>query len=125
MAITATKISSGKVDGLGHIATYRLLLDDSWLAVGEAVDLTGDFTEIHAAFCSSATVVGNHAYKFDVVHPAAGTAIAAGTVLVSAYYSTDAAGAFTAVPDATDLSAVVELRLTVIGKGLNPSNHHD
>jgi len=119
MSLTIAKIAGGVV-GPWYEAIFKVTPDSSWLAAGEAADLTDYFSEIYDASIGACTVIGG--YKYGVIVPADGTDIAAGTVLITAHYSTDAAGAMTAVPDATDLSAQAELRLTVRGKIADPAS---
>lgn len=121
MALTQADISgTGTVTRLGEMRVYKITPDNSWLAAGENLDLTDDFSEIYAAWFGGCTVING--YKIDVIIPADGTDIAATTVKVTAHYSTDAAGAMTAVPDTTDLSSLAELRLVVLGKIADPAS---
>lgn len=121
MTITLVKKSGPSVvPGVGHMAIYKLTPDDSWLAAGEAIDLTDDFSEIHAALIGGCTVI--NPYKMDVIVPADGTDIAAGTVLVTAHRSAGSAAAMAAVPNATDLSGLAEVRLVVFGKIADPAS---
>lgn len=115
MAMTVAKKSGpGVIGSLGHAAVFMLTPDASWLAAGEAIDLTDYFSEIHFASIGSCTVING--YKMDVIIPADGNDIAAGTVLVTAHRSAGSAAAMAAVPDTTDISSLAEMRLLVIGK---------
>lgn len=121
MAATATKISGpGVVPGLGICATYKVLLDTSFLATGEPIDLTGEFNEVYTASIGGADAIADHLYVYNTVLPSDGTAISSTTVLISAVESpaktgaTEAAEAFAAV-SSTNLSTVGELRLFVVG----------
>lgn len=120
MAVTLSKKSGpGVVGSLGHAAVFMITPDASWLAAGEAIDLTDYFSEIHWAGFGGCTVINGQ--KMDVIIPADGNDIAAGTVLITAHRSAGAAAAMAAVPDATNLSTLAELRLLVIGKLADPS----
>lgn len=121
MAITMVKKSGPSVvPGIGHMAIYKLTPDASWLAAGEAIDLTDDFSEVHAALIGGCTVING--YKMDVIVPEDGTDIGAATVLVTAHRSAGSAAAMAAVPDTTDLSGLVEIRLVVYGKLADPAS---
>jgi hypothetical protein len=111
MAITATQIVGPEsiCPGL-KVAVYSLALDSSWLAAGEAIDLTTDFDYIYAASVQMADAIADLAYKFDLVCDYA-AAITSSNVKLAAYVtSTD-----TAVANAVDLSAVGKLTLIVFG----------
>jgi hypothetical protein len=112
MAITVTTVVKPAIACAGiKMAIYSLALDNSWLAAGEAIDLTADFDYIYAASVQQADAIADLAYKFDVVCDYA-AAVTSSNVLVSAYVtSTD-----TAVADTVDLSAVGKLTLVVFGK---------
>lgn len=110
----AAKGGSGIVGGLGMIKQYGLTLDDSWLAAGEVVDLSDDFSTIDSIAVGG--VVAGIGANFIAKIPESGVAVTASNVLMLAYWSTDASGAMTAVPNATDLSACNPLTITVIGK---------
>lgn len=115
MAIEISKKrGSGVIQGVGYSQTYDLTLDDSWLAAGEAIDLTDDFHEIDSILIGGQ--VAGIGVNFQVVIPAYGVTVTASNVKLLAYYSTDAAGLMTAVPDTTDLSGCNPLTITVIGK---------
>jgi hypothetical protein len=115
MTVTMTKKSGPAVVGsVGHMSVFKITPDASWLAAGEAIDLTDYYSEVHAAWFAGCTVING--YKMDVILPADGNDIAAGTVLITAHRSAGSAAAMAAVPDATNLSSLVELRLCVVGK---------
>lgn len=111
MAITVTSIVGPESIAPGiKMAIYSLALDNSWLAAGEAIDLTTDFDYIYAGSVQQADAIADLAYKFDLVCDYA-AAITSSNVKISAYVtSTD-----TAVADAVDLSAVGKLTLVVFG----------
>jgi len=124
MSVTATKIAGpAPLGGLGLFAVYKCLLDTSFLATGEPIDLTGHFSSLYAAWPAGVNAIADALYSYGVVLPDDGTDIAAGTVLISAIESpaktgaTEAAEAFAAV-SSTDLHSVGELRIAVIGKAL-------
>jgi hypothetical protein len=115
MAITAAKTSGENIlPGLGKQQIYKLTLDNSWLAAGEVIDFTDDFTYIYGIQVVGSTVI--NPYKLDFILPAQGTAITASNVKMTAHYSTDAAGAMTPVPDATDISGIGPVQIIVVGK---------
>ena len=100
----------------GKKAVYKAVLGaDNWLAAGVALDFTGEFSYITNANCSLVDTAADASYKFDIVCAPA-TAITSSNVKLVGNYSTDAAGAFTPIPDATDLSAIGTLMITVEGK---------
>ena len=111
MAITVVK-DQGPVCMIGvKMATYNLALDNSWLAAGEAIDLTGEFTYVLNATIGAVDAIADAAVKFELIFDS-DAVITSSNVLVGAYVtSTD-----TAVADAVDLSSIGELRLTVWGK---------
>lgn len=120
MSITVSKKSGpGVIGSLGHAAVFMLTPDNSWLAAGEVIDLTAYFSEIHWASVASCTAISG--YKLDVIIPADGNDIASNTVKITAHRSAGSAAAMAAVPDTTDISALAELRLLVIGKLADPS----
>jgi hypothetical protein len=92
MAITVTTVVKPAIACAGiKMAIYSLALDNSWLAAGEAIDLTADFDYIYAASVQQADAIADLAYKFDVVCDYA-AAVTSSNVLVSAYVtSTDTA----------------------------------
>jgi hypothetical protein len=115
MAITVSKTSGqGILPGVGALQQFKCTLDNSWLAAGENVDLTSYFTHIYSIQTGGSTAISG--YKLDFILPAQGTAITASNVKMTAHYSTDAAGAMTAVPDATDISTIGPVQIVVIGK---------
>jgi hypothetical protein len=115
MAISAAKKGGqGILGGYGAIQDYDLTLDDSWLAAGKAVDLSDDFATIDSIQVSG--VVAGIGVNFMAQIPASGVAVTSSNVLIMAYWSTDATGAMTAVPDTTDLQACNPLTITVKGK---------
>ena len=121
MAATATKMTGpGVVGGLGLITTYKVLMDTSSLVTGEPVDLTSEYSQVQALCVGGTDAIGDNVYTYNTVLPSDGTAIAAGTVLVSVSMTaattaaTVAASAFAAA-NAVDLSGVGELRLVAFG----------
>ncbi len=86
-----------------------------WLAAGNAIDMTGEFSEIVAAWTAGVNAVADDVYKFTAVFPKA-TTVTSSNVLMSIYYSNGSGGAMTVVPDATDISAVGQVQVVVIGK---------
>lgn len=115
MAITVTaKSGMAILQNIGAMKIYDLTLDASWLEAGEAIDLTDDFSTI-IDIKIGGQVAGIGA-NFQIKQPEDGEAVTASNVVLMAYYSTDAAGLHTAVPDTTDLSGINPLTITVIGK---------
>jgi len=124
MAATATLISGpAPVDGLGVCSTWKVLLDSSFEATGEPIDLTAYYSEIHSASIAGVDAYADAAYIYNVQVPSDGTAISSSTVLITAYASNaDDGGSVTLGPFSTatgeDLSGVGELRLFVVGKAI-------
>ncbi len=122
MAAAITKLSGpAAIPGVGHMAVYSVLLDSSFAAGGEIVDISGDFSTVIQATAGASDDNDDHGYKFAVTIPATGTAVSATNVLISAHQS----GTATAVLDeanTVDLSTVGELRVTVIGKIAVPTS---
>ena len=115
-SFAATNVIPASNDGLrSRSATYKLQLPSSWLAAGIAWDLSADFTEVSEISFGGSGAVTDQAYKFAIIGTAGSYGLTASTVKIVAHYSTDAAGAMTAVPDATDLSAVDDLFVVVKG----------
>jgi hypothetical protein len=116
MAITVTKLSGPAVipGGTGVRYDFSLLLDSAHASGGEAIDLTSYFSYIHSATINSVDAAADQVYKFGVVIPSAGTAVAADNVLITAHYSNADEGAMVEVTG--DLSTVGELTITVVGK---------
>lgn len=122
MPATITKISGpAAVSGLGHMAVYKVLLDNSFAAGGEAIDLTADFSYIDNADAEAVDANADHGYSFGVIIPSDGTAVSSSNVLISAYQSDTLEGALDEA-NAVDLSGVGELRVTVIGKAAIPTS---
>ena len=120
MALSVTKLVGPYVNGGVHEAIFNVTPDDSWLAAGEALDLTDYFSEIYAIEVGGSKVIAG--YKVGFIIPDSGTDISSSNVLMTAHYSTDAAGAMTAVPNATDLSTVLaNTRVVVKGKIADPA----
>ena len=115
MPITvAKKGGQGIIGGYGAIQDYDLTLDNSWLAAGEAIDLSDDFATVDSIQISG--VVAGIGVNFMAQIPASGVAVTSSNVVLMAYWSTDATGAMTAVPNTTDLQACNPLTITVKGK---------
>ena len=123
MSATATLIDGpGVVAGLGLVSTWKVLLDTSFLATGEPIDLTDYYSAVSAASIAGVDTIADALYDYNVVLPSDGTDISSSTVLISAIESpatvaTTAADAFDAV-SSTNLSTVGELRLLVIGTAI-------
>ena len=116
MAITVTKLAGpGVIGGYGQVVDFQLTIGATgWLAAGNAVDLTDYFSEITSIKIGGAEVISG--YKFGFIVPDHEVTVTASNVLLTAHYSTDAAGAMTPVPNDTDLSGVTALRISVVGK---------
>ena len=125
MSATATLIAGpGVIDGLGIVTTWKVLLDTSFLAAGEPVDMTDYYSSISAVVVGGSDAIADNLYHYSSVLPTDGTDISSTTVLISATESpakvgsgAEAAEAFAAV-GSSDLSTVGELRLTVVGKAI-------
>lgn len=113
-AATAVTNDEGVFPGL-KAKLYTLQLPDSWTAAGVAWDLTADFTYVYGMIPLGVDAVADAAYKYSMECDGSTAATSSNTKVV-AHYSTDAAGAMTAVPDSTDLSAVGKLSVMVLGK---------
>ena len=124
MACTATIIDGpGVVGGLGLISTWKVLMDTSSLVTGEPVDLTSIYSKISALAIAGSDAVADNVYAYNTVLPSDGTAIAAGTVLISvaqtaATTATTVASSAFAAANGVNLASVGELRLIAIGKAL-------
>lgn len=116
MAVTVTKLSGPTVKdgGVGVEYNFSLLLDSAHASGGEEIDLTSYFSYIHTAVIGSTDAAADQVYKFGVVIPSAGTAVASDNVLITAHYSNADEGAMVEVTG--DLSTVGELTLSVTGK---------
>lgn len=121
MSITVTKTRGVDTTPMGDCAVFRLLLDDSFLGTGEAIDLTSYFSLIYAVTVDSVDAIADCGYKFQVVIPTQGTAVSASNVLVSAHRTPAATGGVESAQalencNGANLSAVGELTITVVGK---------
>lgn len=118
MAATVTKLSGPTVrdGGVGIEYNFSILMDDSYVTGGEPIDLSGYFSYIDFATVNSVDAAADAGYKFQVVIPTNGTAVSATNVLVVAHYSGTADAVLNQVAATTDLSAVGELTITVVGK---------
>ena len=95
----------------------------AWLAAGVACDLstTGGFTAVAEASFGVGTLVTDHQCLWGLFGAASGNsdgAIAASTAYITGYgtkHGTSANDVLTALPDATDLSVVAALCMTVYG----------
>jgi hypothetical protein len=115
MAATLTKTAGPEGLALGmKIATYSVLLDTTHLTAGEAIDISADFSRVHFALCGANDTLADHGYKFDIIHPGAGTDVTSTNVLVSAFWSNNTAQVF-ANAGGEDLSGVGELQVLIIG----------
>jgi len=115
MAISAAKKGGqGIIGGYGAIQDYDLTLDNSWLAAGEAVDLSDDFATVDSIQISG--VVAGIGVNFMAQIPAKDVAVTSSNVVLMAYWSSATAIEMTAVPDATDLQACNPITITVKGK---------
>ncbi len=122
MVATATKLRGPDVVGGYFEATYQVLLDTSIAAGGEAIDLTGDFSQIDEAYCSAVEVVGDAAYQYTCIVPDVGVALTSSNFLICVHQvATGDAVAFDEA-NTVDLSAVGELRLVVKGKKSIPTS---
>lgn len=118
MALTKASVGEaveGVLGGLGTFKIYSITPDNSWLAAGEVLDLSADFSEIYwASFGGSKAING---YKMELIIPDDGTDVSASNVKVTAHRSAGSAAAMAAVPDTTDLSTTnANMRLLVCGK---------
>ena len=103
MAVTLTKLSTRYPGGNVKQITYKAALDNSWLAAGEPLDMTSDFTYLTAAkVCDSVEGLG---VMFHVKKPVSSTAITNSNVLLMAHWSADGTDgeALIAPADATNL----------------------
>lgn len=85
-----------------------------WLAAGNAIDMSGEFTQIYAAYPCGVDTVADHGYKWGVVFPLA-TTITSSNVLFTGHFSKGAEGVMTVLADATDVSAVASVQIMVFG----------
>lgn len=98
------------------MAVYQCLLDSAHVTGGEAIDLTGDFDYIYAAWAGgNDTAADNYTVKLDVVVPAPATAVTASNVLITACWSADGTDGEAFVENTGDLSAIGQLSIVVIG----------
>lgn len=120
MAATVTKIAGPVFVGPKvKMAVYQVALDNSYPSGGEAIDLTADFDYLFAGVCGGNDTAADNLYKFDLLLPAAATAITSSNVLIQATWDPADAGAaedFVEVTATTDLSAVGQLSVIVWGR---------
>ena len=115
MAATATKVGDmGYMAGVGAFQQYTILLDTSFAAGGEAIDLTADFSQFSFAVCGANNADADNRYLFKSVHPGLGTAATSSNFLISASQSNSSEAPLDEA-NTVDLSSVGELNLLVIG----------
>lgn len=101
--------------------TYSLALPASWLAAGVAWDLSADFAVVTGADFSAQAVVTNHGYKWGIIGTTttAKDGFTASSIKLVAHEnktgSSSGVEAFPAVADATNLSDITDLRVTIRG----------
>ena len=116
MAATVTKDAGETVlPGLGVCFTFKVLLDTSFAAGGEAIDLTDYVSNIKCAWVGGVDANADAAYAYNIVYPAYATAVTSSNVLISAYQSNNTVEALDEA-NTVDLSGVGALQIVVIGK---------
>jgi hypothetical protein len=119
--ITPTTVLGPHVTGVRtKSAVYSLALPSSWTAAGVALDLSADFDYVREVRFGVSGAITDHGYKFCAFGTiVSGYGIAAAGVTIGAHYcdyDATADGAMIAVPNSTDLSAINDLLVTVVGE---------
>jgi hypothetical protein len=119
-AFAATKLESVNLGPNLKLAVYRLQLPDSWTAAGVAWDLSSEFDYVFSAQFGSSGAITDHGRKYSIFGTITTSGkgnggIAAASVTIGAHQSAGSAAAMAAVPDSTDLSAVNDLTVVVLG----------
>lgn len=110
MAVTVTTIAGPfNMGPKFKIAVYQCALDAAHASGGEAIDISGDFDFLYAAWAAGVDAAADVlAAKYDVIVPAPTTAVSSTNVLITA--TTEAFAEETG-----DLSAVGQLTIVAIG----------
>lgn len=117
-ATVSTIVKPNNIAPKLKVAVYQVALDNSYPTGGEAVDLTADFDFIYSATPGGNDTAADNNYLYQCLIPAPGTAVTSTNVLIQAIWDPADAGAaedFVEVTNTTDLSAVGQLTLVVIG----------
>jgi hypothetical protein len=99
-------------------AVYQLAWDNSYPAGGEAIDLTGEFDYVYSISFGGNDTAADNLYLFQALLPAPATAVTASNVKIQAIWDPADAGAaedFVEVTATTDLSAIGQTSLFVVG----------
>lgn len=116
MAVTITKVSGPEVEsGIGVKYVFSLLLDNSFAAGGEPLDLTSYLSTLTSVSVDGNNAVADAVWTYDCTGPGVGVAISSSNVLLTAHHGSGA-DAVNNAADAEDLSTVGALIITCIGK---------
>jgi hypothetical protein len=116
-AITSTKIAGPHCIGPNFkVAIYKIANPDSWTAAGVALDLSADFDYVTSYTFGCSGAVTDHGYAFNLIGTyTTGLGYAASGLSVVAHWSAATATNLDDVNDTTDLSAVNDIYLIVLG----------
>jgi hypothetical protein len=115
MSATVTKVKqSHPIGGLGVKTIFTVLLDTSFAAGGEPIDITSYYKYVYGGAILGVQANADAAYKFGIVYPGATTAVTSSNVLISAYQSNTGLAALDEA-NTVDLSGVGELTIEITG----------
>ena len=116
MAAAATKVAGpGVISGLGVQYIFTVLLDSSFSAGGEVLDLTDYFTQVYFATTGANDADADNRYVFSCVHPGSGNALTSSNFLISCSYVATGDDVVLSEAHAVELSGIGKLNLNVIG----------
>ena len=94
---------------------YKVQLPSVSTDTGEALDLSADFNYVYGAIIGSSGAAADHGYYLNIIGTYASTGVVAGGLSMVTMWNAETAAALPAVTAATDLSAVNDMIVIVIG----------
>ena len=117
IAFSFTKIQGPHVVCPGiKFAVYKIQLPESSTAAGEALDLSSDFNYVYGAMFGASGAAADHGYYLNLIGTYASTGVVSSGLSLVEHWNAETAVAMPAVTNATDLSAVNDMIVIVIGK---------
>jgi len=115
MTTLTTVVAPNNVAAKLKIAEYQILLDASYAASGEEIDLTADFDFIYAITFGGNDTLADNQYSFAAILPGPTVAVASDNVLISCFLGGTTGAKMEEEGGTTDLSDVGQLSFTVYG----------
>ncbi len=116
MAITVTKVSGPYYQaGRGTGYTLSVLLDSSFTAGGEVLDIRTYLGYLYEGSAQGTDAIADNTWRFDITGPGRAVATGASNVLITAHHGSGA-DAVDNPADAEDLSTVGALIIQIWGK---------